>query len=109
DDILVTDITGTMGAEFMDGLLRELKYTEADEKAKYWVRQSQIAKAEHDAGRQMLPDSLGQKVLSIDSRTWMRWVQEIGWDAMHDPKELYRLSRDNPEWRVPGFWRPTKV
>lgn len=104
-DILVTDIAGNFGPEFMDGLLRELRFTEDKEKAGYWVRQSRLAKREHDAGRQVLKD-MGQKVSVVDSVTWFRWVNEIGWDAMHDPKEHYGLLRDNPEWKAPGYWRP---
>lgn len=109
EDLIVTDITGNFGPEFMAELEKELQSTIETEKAQYWVRQSAIAKRERDIGRQILPESLGQKVLSIDSKTWFRWVQDIGYDAMHDAKELDRLAADNPEWRVPGYWNPRRL
>ena len=101
-DLLVTDIAGELGPEFLDGFSREVQSMVETEKAKYWVRQSQIANVESQLGRQTL-DGLGQKIAAIDARTYFRWLGEDP-DFWNDKANIKRFLSDNPECKSPGFW-----
>ncbi len=103
EGILITDIAGTFGPDWVDGFNKEIQSMVETEKAGYWVRQSAIAQREHSMGRQII-DSLGQKVASVDAATYHRWGQQEGYDFWNDRKEIKHFLRDNPECKVPGFW-----
>lgn len=105
DTLLVTDIAGQLGPEFARGLDRELRMQVAKEKVEYANRAARIARV----NQQLIPDyidGLGQKVASIDARTYFRFHQEMPgcWD---DKGFLREFVRDNPEARTAGntFWK----
>ena len=102
NDLLVTDIAGTLGVDWLKGFNEEVQNMMETEKAKYYVRQSAIAQEEHAIGKQTI-DSLGQKVAAIDSKTYFRWLHEDP-DFWNDRSNVKRFLQDNPECKVPGFW-----
>lgn len=104
DEILVTDISGRFGPEFMDGLLRELREVDAEKKAGYQLRQAEIARQTQEQGKVVL-DGLGQKVATIDAYTFHSWGLAEGYGFWGDNAELDRFLQDNPECKAPGYWR----
>jgi hypothetical protein len=103
EELLVTDIAGELGPDWLAGFNEEIQNQVVTEKAQYWVRQGAIAQREHSIGRQVL-DGLGQKVASIDGKTFFRWMQQEGHDFWHDKNNVRGFLRDNPECKVPGYW-----
>lgn len=104
-DLLVTDIAGQLGPEFARGLDRELRMQVAKEKVEYANRAAQIARV----NQQLIPDyidGVGQKIASIDARTYFRFHQEMP-GCWSDKGFLREFVRDNPEARTAGntFWK----
>lgn len=102
EGLLVTDIAGSLGPEWLEGFNEEIQSMVETEKARYHIRQGAIAAEEHRIGRQML-DGLGQKIAAVDAKTFFRWHQQepgCWWDRGFVKSYL----KDNEEAKVPGYW-----
>lgn len=71
------------------------------EKARAAAEQTRIAQKLHAEGSRFVP-GLGQKIGSIDARTYFRHLQENP-GSMRDPTYIQELLRDSPKLCAPGY------
>jgi hypothetical protein len=71
------------------------------EKARAVLRQAELARAMELEGV-VKSDGLGQKIGSIDSRTFMRWWQEFP-GCWNDEGFIKKFLKDNPPCRAAGY------
>jgi hypothetical protein len=89
--------------EFAAHLERKVRGSLAQEKKEHGDAQIRIAK-ELRQGGSVRNGVMGQKMGSVDARTYHRWNQE--WPGCwRDPEFVHAFFADNPQCRSPG-WRP---
>lgn len=76
----------------------------AVEKAGYRERQARIAKEMHEQGP-VAQEALGQKIGSVDQATYIRWIQETGYNCWGDPAFVRKFLASNPECAAPTTTR----
>jgi hypothetical protein len=88
-------------AEFAYGLHDYVLKNVDKEKARAVLNQARIARIMQQAGSVSI-NGIGQKIGSIDARTFFRWEQQLPgcWRNDEFRKEFLR---DNPNARAPGY------
>jgi len=71
------------------------------EKARAHAEQTRIAQKLQADGPRSMP-GLGQKMGSVDARTYFRWQQSHP-GSVRDPNFIQEMLRDSPKLRAPGY------
>lgn len=88
-------------AELRDLMNRKVQAELPAEKARAVAAQTRIAQKLHAEGSVSVP-GLGQKIGTIDARTYFRhWQENPG--SMTNPEYIQELLRDSPKLCAPGF------
>jgi hypothetical protein len=87
--------------ELRDAINRKVKAELPAEKARAREEQTKIAQKLAREGSVYVP-GLGQKIGSIDARTYYRHLQENP-GSMRDPGYIQQLLRDSPKLCAPGY------
>jgi hypothetical protein len=98
DDLLVTDIAGNLGPDFLRGLDRELRWQVEKEKLEYHQQVARRAQEDRLVIERPWVEGLGQRKLAMPARTYFRWLQQNP-DDVQDPAWIDSIYRDNPELR----------
>lgn len=99
DDLLVTDIGGQLGPDFLAGLERELRWEVSKEKLDYHNHVARRAQEDriYEKTKPWI-EGIGQRKMVMPARTYFRWMQQNP-DDVNDPAWVKSMLRDNPELR----------
>lgn len=92
---------------WLDGFERELRLGFELEKATQKARAIAAQQHENGVARKHI-DGLGEKIATIDARTYFRWLQEDE-DFWNDRSNVIRFVKDNPEYKPPAAEKKTMV
>jgi len=101
-ELLVTDIAGNLGGDFLKNVEWELRQEVPKEKLRHYEDAAKTAAVERKLGipsdARLKIEGIGQRKLHIPMRTFFRWNREYPgcWQNKQFVDEFYR---DNPECR----------
>lgn len=101
-ELLVTDIAGALGGDFLRNVDWELRKEVPKEKLRHFEEAAKTAALERKLGipanSKLTIEGIGQRKLHIPQRTFFRWNREHPgcWQNKEFVDEFYR---DNPECR----------
>ena len=87
--------------EIRDAINAKVKGELPAEKARAVEEQTRIAQKLQAEGSRHI-EGLGQKIGTIDARTYFRHLQQYP-DSMRDPTYIQELLRDSPKLCAPGY------